>query len=223
MTKSYVIKTFADRGLGCSWRSPISRSLPCPPACKRADPSAPSDRRFRHARDRQDRGDGASEDYGAEDCSECRRSLVPPNPRNSRRSHREVVAVLAQYALVTTWLVHTAKYPCDRRSRHNASIAYLLPLGQGLRCRLSLTDGRDRPSVESQTPKRLSRCATQMGYGMNDGPKSQWKRVVVKLSGEALQGGQSHGLDPLVLNKIAVGSRHGRPTRRRGRGRCRRR
>jgi uridylate kinase len=33
---------------------------------------------------------------------------------------------------------------------------------------------------------------------------SRWRRVVVKLSGEALQGSQSHGLDPAVLNKIAV-------------------
>lgn len=32
----------------------------------------------------------------------------------------------------------------------------------------------------------------------------KWRRVVVKLSGEALQGRQSHGLDPVVLNKIAV-------------------
>ena len=39
-----------------------------------------------------------------------------------------------------------------------------------------------------------------MTYG---GTNPKWKRVVVKLSGEALQGGQSHGLDPLVLAKIA--------------------
>ena len=39
---------------------------------------------------------------------------------------------------------------------------------------------------------------------MSDEPKSKWKRVVVKLSGEALQGGQSHGLDPLVLKKISL-------------------
>lgn len=32
----------------------------------------------------------------------------------------------------------------------------------------------------------------------------KWRRVVVKLSGEALQGRQSHGLDPVVLNKIAL-------------------
>ena len=39
---------------------------------------------------------------------------------------------------------------------------------------------------------------------MTDGTGSRWRRVVVKLSGEALQGTQSHGLDPIVLNKIAV-------------------
>ena len=33
---------------------------------------------------------------------------------------------------------------------------------------------------------------------------SKWRRVVVKLSGEALQGKQSHGLDQVVLEKIAV-------------------
>ena len=34
--------------------------------------------------------------------------------------------------------------------------------------------------------------------------KSKWRRVVVKLSGEALQGSQGHGLDPSVLHTIAV-------------------
>lgn len=38
--------------------------------------------------------------------------------------------------------------------------------------------------------------------------KSRWRRVVVKMSGEALQGGQSHGLDIGVLNKIAVDLRN---------------
>ena len=33
--------------------------------------------------------------------------------------------------------------------------------------------------------------------------RSKWRRVVVKLSGEALQGRQSHGLDPQVLDEIA--------------------
>lgn len=33
---------------------------------------------------------------------------------------------------------------------------------------------------------------------------ARWRRVVVKLSGEALQGGFSHGLDPAVLNRIAL-------------------
>ena len=33
---------------------------------------------------------------------------------------------------------------------------------------------------------------------------SRWHRVVVKLSGEALQGRQSHGLDPEVLSSIAA-------------------
>ncbi len=32
---------------------------------------------------------------------------------------------------------------------------------------------------------------------------TKWRRVVVKLSGEALQGSLTHGLDPTVLNKIA--------------------
>ena len=35
------------------------------------------------------------------------------------------------------------------------------------------------------------------------GPNPKWKRVVVKLSGEALQGAGSHGLDPGVLTAIA--------------------
>jgi uridylate kinase len=40
---------------------------------------------------------------------------------------------------------------------------------------------------------------------MADGEaKSKWRRVVVKLSGEALQGTQSHGLDQTVLAKIAL-------------------
>ena len=39
---------------------------------------------------------------------------------------------------------------------------------------------------------------------MTDGSGSQWRRVVVKLSGEALQGTQSHGLDPGTLTRIAV-------------------
>ena len=34
-------------------------------------------------------------------------------------------------------------------------------------------------------------------------PELKWRRVVVKLSGEALQGRQSHGLDPLVVDAIA--------------------
>jgi uridylate kinase len=34
-------------------------------------------------------------------------------------------------------------------------------------------------------------------------PASQWKRVVVKLSGEALQGGQTHGLDGSTVERIA--------------------
>ena len=34
--------------------------------------------------------------------------------------------------------------------------------------------------------------------------RSRWRRVVVKLSGEALQGRQSHGLDPETLEKIAL-------------------
>ncbi|WP_374545877.1 UMP kinase [Rhodoblastus sp.] len=33
--------------------------------------------------------------------------------------------------------------------------------------------------------------------------KPKWKRVVVKLSGEALQGGQTHGLDAKTLDRIA--------------------
>ncbi len=33
--------------------------------------------------------------------------------------------------------------------------------------------------------------------------RSRWRRVVVKLSGESLQGRQSHGLDPSTLEKIA--------------------
>ena len=37
----------------------------------------------------------------------------------------------------------------------------------------------------------------------DDGSKPKWRRVVVKLSGEALQGGQSHGLDPAVVDRIA--------------------
>ncbi len=39
---------------------------------------------------------------------------------------------------------------------------------------------------------------------MTVGTGSKWRRVVVKLSGEALQGAQSHGLDQTVLNKIAL-------------------
>ncbi len=35
-------------------------------------------------------------------------------------------------------------------------------------------------------------------------PRSKWRRVVVKLSGEALQGKQSHGLDQKVLERIAL-------------------
>jgi uridylate kinase len=39
---------------------------------------------------------------------------------------------------------------------------------------------------------------------MNAAPQGpKWKRVVVKLSGEALQGGQSHGLDSATLDRIA--------------------
>lgn len=34
--------------------------------------------------------------------------------------------------------------------------------------------------------------------------EARWHRVVVKLSGEALQGRLSHGLDPTVLNRIAA-------------------
>lgn len=43
---------------------------------------------------------------------------------------------------------------------------------------------------------------------MTDGSTSKWRRVVVKLSGEALQGSQSHGLDPVVLNRIAADLAH---------------
>ena len=40
---------------------------------------------------------------------------------------------------------------------------------------------------------------------MADGETNpKWRRVVVKLSGEALQGGGSHGLDPVTLNAIAL-------------------
>ena len=40
---------------------------------------------------------------------------------------------------------------------------------------------------------------------MSDGEaQPTWRRIVVKLSGEALQGTQSHGLDPTVLEKIAI-------------------
>lgn len=39
---------------------------------------------------------------------------------------------------------------------------------------------------------------------MTDATGSRWRRVVVKLSGEALQGTQSHGLDQTVLTKIAI-------------------
>ena len=43
------------------------------------------------------------------------------------------------------------------------------------------------------------------GTGTNEGTaRSRWRRVVVKLSGESLQGRQSHGLDPLTLEKIAL-------------------
>ena len=39
---------------------------------------------------------------------------------------------------------------------------------------------------------------------MNASPQGpKWKRVVVKLSGEALQGGQTHGLDSATLDRIA--------------------
>jgi len=38
---------------------------------------------------------------------------------------------------------------------------------------------------------------------MTDGRKSEWKRVVVKLSGEALMGGGQHGLDAPTLERIA--------------------
>ena len=39
---------------------------------------------------------------------------------------------------------------------------------------------------------------------MNASPQSpKWKRVVVKLSGEALQGGLTHGLDSATLDRIA--------------------
>jgi uridylate kinase len=39
---------------------------------------------------------------------------------------------------------------------------------------------------------------------MNASPQTpKWKRVVVKLSGEALQGGQTHGLDSATLERIA--------------------
>ena len=31
----------------------------------------------------------------------------------------------------------------------------------------------------------------------------KWKRVVVKLSGESLQGGETHGLDSVTLDRIA--------------------
>ncbi|QBR71083.1 UMP kinase [Beijerinckiaceae bacterium] len=35
-------------------------------------------------------------------------------------------------------------------------------------------------------------------------PKLSWRRIVVKLSGEALMGTQSHGLDPEILSQIAA-------------------
>ncbi len=39
---------------------------------------------------------------------------------------------------------------------------------------------------------------------MNTSPaQPRWKRVLVKLSGEALQGAQSHGLDPVTVTRIA--------------------
>ena len=38
---------------------------------------------------------------------------------------------------------------------------------------------------------------------MNTSPTPRWKRVLVKLSGEALQGDQSHGLDPATVTRIA--------------------
>lgn len=41
-----------------------------------------------------------------------------------------------------------------------------------------------------------------------DGSKPRWRRVVVKLSGEALQGDQSHGLDPYVVDQIAEDLAH---------------
>ncbi len=37
----------------------------------------------------------------------------------------------------------------------------------------------------------------------DEGSRPRWRRVVVKLSGEALQGRQSHGLDPAVIDTIA--------------------
>ncbi len=37
----------------------------------------------------------------------------------------------------------------------------------------------------------------------DEGSKPKWRRVVIKLSGEALQGSQSHGLDPTVVDAIA--------------------
>lgn len=39
---------------------------------------------------------------------------------------------------------------------------------------------------------------------MTQSAKPAFKRVVVKLSGEALQGGQSHGHDPVVMQRIAA-------------------
>ena len=39
---------------------------------------------------------------------------------------------------------------------------------------------------------------------MTQSAKPAFKRVVVKLSGEALQGGQSHGHDPAVMQRIAA-------------------
>lgn len=38
---------------------------------------------------------------------------------------------------------------------------------------------------------------------MNTSPTPRWKRVLVKLSGEALQGDQTHGLDPVTVTRIA--------------------
>ena len=48
-----------------------------------------------------------------------------------------------------------------------------------------------------------SRSHIRRAVLINDPANSQWKRVVVKLSGEALQGSAPHGLDAATLARIA--------------------